>query len=105
VIRLSEGHVVPPPGQLAKGKYCKWHGTFSNTTNECNYFRRQVQSALNDGRLTLGDGYRMKLDTDPFPANVNMINFEEVKVLVHPDQADSTRGKTWSCRTNIGPEW
>jgi hypothetical protein len=52
-----------------------------------------VQSALNNGRLTLGDGYRMKLDTDPFPAIVNMINFEEVKVLVHPDQADSTRGK------------
>jgi hypothetical protein len=37
VICLSEGHVVPPPGQVAKGKYCKWHGTFSHTTNECNY--------------------------------------------------------------------
>jgi hypothetical protein len=64
-----------------------------------------VQSALNNGRLTLGDGYRMKLDTDPFPAIVNMINFEEVKVLVHPDQADSTRGKMWSCQMNIGPKW
>jgi hypothetical protein len=35
----------------------------------------------------------MKLDTDPFPANINMINFEEVKVLMHSRQADSTRGK------------
>jgi hypothetical protein len=38
----------------------------------------------------LGDGHHMKLDTDPFPANVNTINFDEVKVLVHPEQADST---------------
>jgi hypothetical protein len=26
VICMSEGHVVSPPGQIAKGKYCKWHG-------------------------------------------------------------------------------
>jgi hypothetical protein len=36
----------------------------------------------------------MRLDTDPFPANVNVINFEEMKVLVHPDQADTTKGKS-----------
>jgi hypothetical protein len=40
VICLSEEHVIPLPGQMAKGKYCKWHGTFSHTTNECMYFRR-----------------------------------------------------------------
>jgi hypothetical protein len=93
VIQLSENHVVPSAAQLAKGKYCKWHGTFSHMTNECNYFRRQVQAALNVGPLTLGDGHHMKLDTDPFPANVNTIKFEEVKVLVHLEQADSMRGK------------
>jgi hypothetical protein len=81
------------PAQFVKGKYCKWHDTFSHTINECNYFCRYVQLALNDGRLTLGDGHRMKLDTDPFSANINMINFEEVKVLMHSRQADSTRGK------------
>jgi hypothetical protein len=35
----------------------------------------------------------MRLDSDPFPASVNMINFEEKKVLVRTSQADSTRGK------------
>jgi hypothetical protein len=40
VIRLIENHVMPTPAQLAKGKYCKWHRTFSHTTNECNYVRR-----------------------------------------------------------------
>jgi hypothetical protein len=76
VIRLSEEHVIPLLAQIAKGKYCKLHGTFSHTTNECNYFHRQVQRALNDGRLTLGEGHKIKLDTDLFPMNVNMINVE-----------------------------
>jgi hypothetical protein len=35
----------------------------------------------------------MKLDTDPFPMNVNMINFEEKRVLVQMSRAKSTRGK------------
>jgi hypothetical protein len=82
VIHLSEGHIIPPPDKVAKGKYCKWHDTFSHTTNECNYFSRRVKLALNDGCFTLRDGHKMKLDTDPFPTGVNMINFEENKVLV-----------------------
>jgi hypothetical protein len=46
---------------------------------------------INDGRLMLGDGGKMKLDTDPFP--VNVIEFEQKKVLVHTDQATATKGK------------
>jgi hypothetical protein len=47
IIHLSEGHAVTLAGQPVKGKYCKWHGMFSHTTNECHYFHQQVQSALN----------------------------------------------------------
>jgi hypothetical protein len=90
VIRLSKGHIIPPPGQLSKTKYCKWHGTYSHTTNECNYFHRQVQLALNDSQLTMGDGNHMRLNTDPFLTNVSLINFEEKKVLVCTSQADTT---------------
>jgi hypothetical protein len=90
---FSLAHVIPPPGQMAKRKYCKWHSTFSHTTNKCNYFHRQVQSALNDSRLMLEKGHKMKLDTDPFPMNVNMINFEEKRILVRTSQAESTWGK------------
>jgi hypothetical protein len=40
VIKLSEGHVISPLGQLGKTKYCKWHGckwhgTYLPTTNKC----------------------------------------------------------------------
>jgi hypothetical protein len=46
---------------------------------------------LNDGRLTLGDGRKMKLDIDLFP--VNDVGFEEKKILVRSDQASTTKGK------------
>jgi hypothetical protein len=52
-----------------------------------------VQSAINNGRLTLGDGHKMKLDSGPFLVNVNMIDFEGKRVLVRIDQADTTWGK------------
>jgi hypothetical protein len=91
VIKLKGGHVMPTAEQLAQKKYCKWHDSFSHTTNKCNYFRWQKQSALNDGRLTVGDNQRMKLDMDHFP--VNMINFEEKKVLMRTDQASTVKGK------------
>jgi hypothetical protein len=91
VIRLKGGHVIPTAEQLAQKKYCKWHDSFSHTTNECNYFHGQIQSALNDDRLILGDNQRMELDIDPFP--VNMINFEEKKVLMWTDQTSTTKGK------------
>jgi hypothetical protein len=65
--------------------------TLTHTTNECNYFLQQEQSAINDGRLTLGDGVKMKLDTDPFP--IGMVKIEHKKILVRTDQAEMTKGK------------
>jgi hypothetical protein len=47
VIKLKGGHVISYVEQLTRRKYCKWHDSFSHTTNECNYFRQQIQSALN----------------------------------------------------------
>jgi hypothetical protein len=91
VIRLKGGHVIPTAEQLARKKYCKWHNSFSHTTNKCNYFCQQIQSALNDDHLTFGESSQMKLDVDPFP--VDMINFEEKRVLVRTDKAATTKGK------------
>jgi hypothetical protein len=91
VIRLAERHVIPTAGVLAKKWYCKWHDSYSHGTNKCNYFCWQVQSAINDGWLTLGDRGRMKLDVDLFP--VNMIVLEGKKILVKTEQAETTRGK------------
>jgi hypothetical protein len=35
----------------------------------------------------------MKLDKDPFPVNMNMVELEGKKVLVQPSQAELTKGK------------
>jgi hypothetical protein len=91
VIRLTKGHVIPSANILAKKTYCKWHDSYTHTTNECNYFRRQVQLAIKDGRLTLGDVDKMKLDTDPFP--VSMVELKHKKILVLTDQAEMTKGE------------
>jgi hypothetical protein len=73
---------------LAKKTYCKWHDSYTHTTNECNYFRRQVQSAI---KLTLGDRGKMKLDTNSFP--IGMVEHMDKKILVRTDQAETTKGK------------
>jgi hypothetical protein len=46
---------------------------------------------INDSQSTLGDGGKIKLDTDPFP--LTMVEFMDKKVLVHMDQAETTKGK------------
>jgi hypothetical protein len=71
--------------------------TSSHNTNDCNYVRRQEQSALNDGHLTLGDWQKMKLDADPFLVNVNLINFEEKK-------RTEPRVRMLSHQTNLEPK-
>jgi hypothetical protein len=40
---------------------------FSHATNDCNIFRRQIQSAINGGRLSF---LEMQIDKQPFPANM-----------------------------------
>jgi hypothetical protein len=40
VIRLTKGDIIPNADILAKKTYCKWHNSYTHTTNECKYFRR-----------------------------------------------------------------
>jgi hypothetical protein len=37
-IRFTEGHIIPDADILAKKVYCKWHDSYTHTTNKCNYF-------------------------------------------------------------------
>jgi hypothetical protein len=83
--------VTPTTDVLAKRRYCKWHDSYLHSTNKCNYFRWQVQSAINDGRLMLGDESKMKLDVGSFP--MHMVGLEGKRFLVRSNQAESTNGK------------
>jgi hypothetical protein len=46
---------------------------------------------INNGRLTLGDGGKMKLDTDLF--SIGMVDLIDKKVLVRTNQAETIKGK------------
>jgi hypothetical protein len=70
-LKLPEGHKFPTAQELQGTPYCKWHHSFTHTTNDCKELRRQIQSAIEQGRLILGQ-FTMKVDTRPFPG-VNMV--------------------------------
>jgi hypothetical protein len=59
-------HTIPPLEELKRRAYCKYHNSFSHATNDCNVFRRQVQSDINEGCLTF---HEMQVDKSPFPIN------------------------------------
>jgi hypothetical protein len=92
-IKLPSDHVIPLSEQLKKHTYCKWHNSYSHATNDCNVFCRHVQLVINEGRLKFAENPQMKLDKDPFPTNMNMVELEGKKVLIRPSQAESTKGK------------
>ena len=52
-IKLS--HALPSPEELKRRAWSKWHNSRSHATNDCIVFCRQIQSALNEGRLSLGE--------------------------------------------------
>ncbi|KAL2532097.1 putative retroelement [Abeliophyllum distichum] len=73
--RLSEKHKLPISEQI-KGKiYCKWHNTWSHTTNSCLVFRHVLQDAIESGKITFESKKKMAMDKNPFPQpiDVNMV--------------------------------
>ena len=50
-IKLS--NAIPPLEGLKWHAYNKWHNLFSNATNDCNVFSRQIHSAVNEERLVV----------------------------------------------------
>src|ERR1041385_7085898 len=73
----------PPFEELKRCAYCKYHTSFSHATNDCNVFRRHIQSTINEGRLSFSE---MQVDKLPFP--MNTIDLEGKKVLIRPDIAE-----------------
>jgi hypothetical protein len=46
-------HTIPPLDELKQKAYCRWHNSFAHATNDCDVFRRQLQSPINEGQLSL----------------------------------------------------
>ena len=73
-------HVIPPLEELKRRAYCKFHNTFSHATNDCNILRRQIQSAVNEGRIIVP---QMKVDQNSFPALISAKSFSEMVRFKH----------------------
>jgi hypothetical protein len=85
-IKIS--HTLPLLEELKWRAYGKWHNFSSHATNDCNVFHWQVQSAINDGRLSLKE---IKIDWHLFL--INKLHLEKPVVLIQPEQAETTKGK------------
>ena len=83
-------HVIQLLEKLKRRAYCKFHNTFSLATNDCNVLRRQIQLALNEVRIIVP---QMKVDQNPFPAHIHMLELSNPKVLIRPNQAESAKWK------------
>ena len=86
--KIKFSHTIPSTEELKRRAYCKLHNTFSHATNDCNVLRRQIQSAINEGRLVVP---AMQIDQNPFP--VHTLELSNPKVLIRPHQTESTKGK------------
>jgi hypothetical protein len=86
--KIKIGHTIPPLEELKRRAYSKFHNSYSHATNDCNVFRRQVQSAINEGRLIF---HAMQVDNNPFP--INTLELNNPKVLIQPDQSEKSKGK------------
>jgi hypothetical protein len=74
-LKFPEGHKLPTAQELKGRSYCKWHDSFTHGTSDCKELRRQIQLAIEQGRLILGQT-AMKVDTQPFPG-VNMVEHHD----------------------------
>ena len=75
-LKLPENHKLPTMQELQGRLYCKWHHSFTHATSDCKELHRQIQLAIEQGRLILAQ-HMMKVDSQSFPqANmVELINF------------------------------
>jgi hypothetical protein len=76
---IKINHTIPSVDELKSHAYCKWHNSFSHATNDCNVFCQQIQSSINEGQQ------------EPFP--VNVMDFNDKKVLVWSNVADEDKDK------------
>ena len=63
-LKLPENHKLPMAQELQGRLYYKWHHSFTHATGECKELCRQIQSAIEQGRLILAQ-HTMKVDTKP----------------------------------------
>ncbi|XP_038688683.1 uncharacterized protein LOC119987856 [Tripterygium wilfordii] len=77
IIKLPLGHIIPPPKEIQKKTYCKYHNSWSHFTNNCVAFRNKIQARIEREDFIVLEP-AMGVDFDPFPpemgAHMDSIN-------------------------------
>lgn len=69
-LKLPFIHVIPLISELKGRKYYKWHHLVTHNTNDCKTFRKEIQTAIEQGRIKFDSTDKpMKIDGHPFLAN------------------------------------
>jgi hypothetical protein len=77
-------HKIFSKEELRGREYCKWHGSFTHSTNNCLTFRNIIQEKF------------MAVDTEPFPemVDINMVTMScSEETFINMYQALSLQGK------------
>ena len=74
---------------------------FTHSTNDCNVFRWQIHSAINEGRLKFAIHLEIGEHRVEQYLIVSMLNCEEKQVWIRPKHADATKGKKVAMASKI----
>jgi hypothetical protein len=85
---LKNGNIKLSHSILKRCIYCKWHDSFLHNTNDCNVFRHQIQSTVNEGRLRF-----QEMEIDRQSVHVDTLGPRDKKALVRPCSTDKGKGK------------
>lgn len=74
-IKFRKGYKPPTAAELVGKEYCKYHCSWTHSTNACVVFRNYIQAALDRGELQIAEP--AKVEAEPFPNQpVHMINVQ-----------------------------
>jgi hypothetical protein len=91
-------HKIFSKEELRGREYCKWHGSFTHSTNNCLTFRDIIQEKFDNKILKLQEKPKenMAVDTEPFPemVDINMVTMScSEETFINMYQALSLQGK------------
>lgn len=78
LVKLHLGHKFPSLEEMKGKEYCKYHNSWSHTTNNCIVFRNDIQDKIERGEFKFEpkDKKPMGVDSNPFPSSLstNMVS-------------------------------
>ncbi|XP_058216189.1 uncharacterized protein LOC131327177 [Rhododendron vialii] len=78
LLKLPFGHKIPALDELKGKEYCKYHNSWSHSTNNCFVFRNDIQDKIDRGEFKFPekDKQAMRVDGNPFPSGLsaNMVS-------------------------------